>query len=187
METIPKDIRAFFDQYREAFDRLDGEAVARLYAVPSGIADEKSYEHWPAFEPIRKNMVALCDLYRDEGYEAATFEPVAFIAQGEKFAVADLAWTISRTNGREPWKFNTTYNVMHTSEGWRVLLCTAYSEKKLPAEATCTSIEPTATPVSATMLSIQELPKTNKSSSAGTPACRSGSVISSPSNGSCRP
>lgn len=33
------EIRAFLSQCRDAFNRLDGEAVTRLYAAPSGIAD----------------------------------------------------------------------------------------------------------------------------------------------------
>ena len=128
---MPEDIRAFFEQYRDAFDRLDGEAVARLFAVPSGIASDSHYTHWPGFEPIRENMVALCRQYRQNGYASAAFTPVAFLAQGEHFCVADISWNISRTANQEPWRFNTTYNLMRTSDGWRVLLCTAYSEKKL--------------------------------------------------------
>jgi len=130
---VPAEIRAFFELYREAFDRLDGEAVALLYAVPSGIASDSGYTHWPAFEPIRANMVALCELYREHGYASATFEPVAFLAQGENYAVADISWNIERTEQRESWRFNTTYNLTRTRDGWRVLLCTAYSEKKLNA------------------------------------------------------
>ncbi len=128
---MPAEIRAFFEQYREAFDQLDGEAVARLYAVPSGIASDSGYTHWPTFEPIRANMVALCELYRENGYASAMFEPVAFLAQGDNYAIADISWNIERSGEREPWCFNTTYNLMRTVEGWRILLCTAYSEKKL--------------------------------------------------------
>lgn len=130
---MPPPLREFFERYREAFNRLDGEAVARLYAVPSGIVSDRGYTHWPSFEPIAENMVALCRLYRDNGFVSTAFEPVAFIAQGEDLAVADIAWTIERTNGQEPWRFNTTYNLMRTAEGWRVLLCTAYQEKRLNA------------------------------------------------------
>jgi hypothetical protein len=128
--AMTADIRAFFEQYRDAFDRLDGEAVARLYAVPSGIASDTGYAHWPAFEPIRDNMVALCDLYRGNGYAGARFEPGTFLPQGHDFAVADIAWTIEWT-GKPPSRFSTTYNLMRTPEGWRVLLCTAYSEERL--------------------------------------------------------
>ena len=130
---MPAEIRAFFERYREAFDQFDGEAVAHLYAVPSGIASDSGYTHWPTFEPIRANMVALCALYRESGYASATFVPVAFLAQGENYAVADISWNIERSGQREPWRFNTTYNLVRTAEGWRVLLCTAYSEKTLNA------------------------------------------------------
>jgi hypothetical protein len=108
--------------------------VARLFAVPSGIASDSGYTHWSTFEPIRANMVALCELYRENGYASATFEPVTFLAQGENYAVADISWNIERSGQREPWRFNTTYNLMRTAEGWRVLLCTAYSERKLNAQ-----------------------------------------------------
>lgn len=127
------EIRAFFEQYREAFDRLDGGAVARLYAVPSGIASDSGYTHWPSFEPIENNMIALCKQYGANGYKRATFEPVAFLAQGENHAVADITWTIERHGAEEPWRFNTSYHLMRTTMGWRILLCTAYSERKLAA------------------------------------------------------
>lgn len=132
---MPAAIRAFFEQYRDAFNRLDGEAVAGLYAVPSGLASDRGYTHWSAIEPIRNNMVALCRQYRDNGYARAQFEAGTFLPQGDDFAVADLAWRIERVDDQEPWCFNATYNLMRTSEGWRVLLCTAYSERKLPTPA----------------------------------------------------
>ena len=138
------EIRAFFEQYRDAFDRLDGDAVARLYAVPSGIASDTGYEHWPAYAPIRENMIALCDLYRANDYLSATFEPGAFIAQGEGYAVADIAWNIERRGAGAPWRFSTTYNLMRTAEGWRVLLCTAYSEKRLDASVAAPALSKAA-------------------------------------------
>lgn len=127
------DIREFFEQYSAAFNRLDGEAVARLYAVPSGIASDKGYTHWSSYEPVRNNMVALCEHYRSNGFSSAKFEEASFLAQGENYAVADLSWQIDRADGHAPWQFNTTYNLIRTAEGWRVLLCTAYDEKRLDA------------------------------------------------------
>jgi len=132
---MPSDILAFFERYRDAFNRLDGDAVAGLYAVPSGIASNTGYTHWPTFESIRENMVALCKSYRDHGYVGAQFGEGRFLPQGADFAIADLSWTIDRGEEHEPWRFNTTYNLMRTADGWRVLLCTAYSERKLDAPA----------------------------------------------------
>jgi len=127
------EIRAFFEKYCAAFNQLDGEAVAQLYAVPSGIADDTGYTHWSTFEPICENMVALCGLYRKNGYATASFEPGAFIQQGDHFAVADVQWRIERTGGQEPWRFGTTYNLMRSPRDWRILVCTAYCEKRLKA------------------------------------------------------
>ena len=132
---MPTEIRQFFERYRDAFNSLNGEAVARLYSVPSGIAQDGNYTHWPEFEPIRDNMVALCSLYRDRGYAAAEFKPGPFLQQGENYAIADLSWKINWSSGDAPWEFNTTYNLVRTQEGWRVLLCTAYSEAQLHRES----------------------------------------------------
>jgi hypothetical protein len=132
---MPTEITRFFERYRDAFNSLDGEAVAQLYAVPSGIAQDAKYTHWPEFEPIRNNMVALCSLYRERGYAAAEFQPSAFLQQGDDFAIADLRWKINWATGAAPWEFGTTYNLVRTKEGWRVLLCTAYSEARLHSDS----------------------------------------------------
>ena len=130
---MPRDVAVFLEQYRDAFNRLDGEGIADLYCIPSGIVSDRGFTPWQSREPIVENMVALCDLYRANGYKHASFEPSQFIAQGREFAVADVAWTIEREAGAEPWRFHTTYNLRLTKDGWRVILCTAYDEQRLNA------------------------------------------------------
>jgi hypothetical protein len=130
-KTMPREIRDFFERYRDAFNALNGSAVADLYAEPSGIAQDGAYTHWPEREPVAQNMVALCKLYKDKGFIRADFEPCQFIDQGEEHAVADLQWQIDWNEGQEPWRFKTTYNLVRTERGWKVLLCTAYSEAAL--------------------------------------------------------
>jgi ketosteroid isomerase-like protein len=130
---MPRDVTDFFEQYRDAFNRLDGNAIANLFCVPSGIVSDRGLTAWQSREPITENMVALCALYRANGYKQAHFEPSQFISQGTDFAVADVVWTIEREADAEPWRFHTTYNLRRTPEGWRVVLCTAYEEKRLTA------------------------------------------------------
>ena len=79
---MPQEIRAFFERYREAFNALDGEAVAALYAEPSGIAQDAVYTHWSNRQAVSENMRALCQLYAGQGFVAAEFEPSRFIEQG---------------------------------------------------------------------------------------------------------
>jgi hypothetical protein len=98
------------------------------------MASDSGYTHWSAYEPIRDNMVALCRLYRENGFVEASFEHGQFIEQGPQYAVADIRWIIARIGNQPPWQFSTTYNLIRTDRGWRVLLCTAYSEKRLNAQ-----------------------------------------------------
>ena len=128
---MPREIKAFFEAYRNAFNALDGTAVAELYAERSGIAQDAVYTHWASRKPIAENMSALCQSYKDKGFVRADFEPNQIIEQGTHHAVADVVWRIEWRSGQEPWSFKTTYNLVRTSQGWRVLLCTAYSEATL--------------------------------------------------------
>ena len=133
--NMQQGIKAFFENYRDAFNALDGIAVAEFYAEPSGIAQEGVYTHWPDRRPIVENMTELCKIYRERGFIRADFEPCQFIEQGKKYAVADVEWHIDWSNGQEAWKFKTTYNLVRTEQGWKVLLCTAYSETALHTSA----------------------------------------------------
>jgi hypothetical protein len=128
---MPREIRAFFESYRDAFNALDGHAVADLYAEPSGIAQGGVYTHWPERGTVAANMTALCGLYKDKGFLRADFEAGQFVDQGETHAVADVLWRIDWDGGQDPWRFRTTYNLVRVSGVWQVLLCTAYSEPAL--------------------------------------------------------
>jgi hypothetical protein len=130
---MPSDVMSFLEQYRDAFNRLDGRAVAALYCVASAIADQRGLISWSSREPIVENMIALCRLYQRNGFKAAHFLPGQYLLQGRDFAVADVEWTIERQGNLEPLRFRTTYNLRRTADGWRVLLCTAYEEKRLNA------------------------------------------------------
>jgi hypothetical protein len=129
----PPGVRELFDRYRDGFDRLDGHAVADLYAAPSGIVSGSAYVHWPDRDAVRANMAALCERYRSHGYRAARYEIAWSAALGADAAVADVVWHIERTDGLDPWRFHTAYNLVRTPAGWRIVLCTAYEEQRLPA------------------------------------------------------
>ncbi len=136
---MPEHLIAFFNAYRDAFNALNGDAIASMYAVPSGIAQGGVFTLWAEPGPIQNNMRDLCDLYRQRGYQEATYELASYIAQGHEYAVVDLRWRIEWAAGEAPWYFNTTYNLVKTAQGWKVLVCSAYSEDRLhkarPSEA----------------------------------------------------
>jgi len=122
------DLRRFFELYREAFNRLDAEAISQHFCVPSMITTPVSYAIWADARQIHANMVALCEHYRTRGFVAAEFEQRGFIDQPPNHAVVDLQWTIHRGGRLPSSNFRTGYNLRRESSGWRVLLCTAYEE-----------------------------------------------------------
>ena len=48
---MPRDVSNFFEQYRDAFDRLDGDAIADLFCIPSGIVSDGGLTAWQSREP----------------------------------------------------------------------------------------------------------------------------------------
>lgn len=123
---------AFFAAYRDAFDRLDGDAVAALWHGASGIADAQDgcgrQTWWPDAAPMQANHRALCEVYRAAGYHHAEFTIERHVPMGPAHAFALLHWTLCRTDGGVLQRFHTGYQLMRTADGPRVLLAVAYQE-----------------------------------------------------------
>jgi hypothetical protein len=128
------EVTQFFDDYRAAFNRLDGDGIASCWHVPSGITHNASagsdaaLTWWPDDAPMRKNMNALCDLYRGIGYDHAEYAMENFVPMGERHAFALLHWTIKRQDGSVLQAFRTGYNLMRTEHGPKVILVTQFEE-----------------------------------------------------------
>jgi hypothetical protein len=118
----------FFESYRDAFNALDGDAVAALWHSPCGIAQDGGITWWPEPASVRENMRALCETYRRAGFARASFELQAVHQLGPQFAWTNVQWTLWRTDNTVLQRFATAYQLSCKAQGWRVLLCTAYEE-----------------------------------------------------------
>lgn len=128
-----QETREFFERYRDAFNRLDGEGVADLWHTPCAITDTRDgaarVTWWPEDAPMRANMKALCEVYRNAGDEACwDFELLDHVPMGEHHAFANVRWTLAEAEGRSLQRFNTGYQLARHTHGPRVLMCTAYQE-----------------------------------------------------------
>ena len=129
-----EETQAFFETYRDAFNRLDGDAVADLWHPQSGITDSGGAEHtarltwWPEDAPMRANHVALCAAYRGNDYGRADFAIEQHLPLGPNHAFAHLRWTLTRSDGSLLQQFHTGYQLMRTASGPRVLLAVAHQE-----------------------------------------------------------
>jgi hypothetical protein len=124
----------FFETYRDAFNRLDGDAVAGLWHASSGITDSLSADGtarltwWPDEAPMRANHRALCEVYRQADYSRADFDLEQHVAMGPSHAFAYVRWTLRRSDGSVLQQFRTGYQLIRTAEGPRVLLAIAHQE-----------------------------------------------------------
>ena len=126
------EVLAFFEAYREAFNRLYGDAVADLWHTPSAISNggeaAAQVTWWGEDAPMRANHRALCDIYRGNGYHHADFEIVDCISLGAHHAFANVHWSLWRDDGSLLQDFLTAYNLLRTKRGPKVLLVTQYEE-----------------------------------------------------------
>lgn len=122
-------IEEFFASYRDAFDSGDPAAVARHIAAPCLLV-ERETTVWSTPEEILQAMTRLLAFYRESGAERAHFVVERLLPQGESNVVANVAWTIDRSDGRESWNFRTGYNLRCSDGEWRIVCCTAYEERE---------------------------------------------------------
>ncbi len=126
---MPAEIRDFFNTYRDAFSRLDGQAVTAHYDVPAMIAHAGGNGVFADLDALNANNVALCDQYAASGFQRADFQERSYLRQSDDFCVADLAWEITRSN-QAVQPFNTSYALRRTGGAWKVFCVTAYKERR---------------------------------------------------------
>jgi len=122
------EVEQFFAAYQDAFNRLDGDEVAQMWHVPSGVTDRHTTTWWDDEAPMRANHRALCDIYRGLNYGRADHEITAFESLGDAHAFAHVRWTLRRQDGSILQQFGTGYHLIRGPQGPQVLLCTAYEE-----------------------------------------------------------
>ena len=126
---MPADIHAFFERYRDAFNRLDGRAVSAHYDCPAMIVHADGAGVLADVGALDANNIALCAQYERDGFMRADFSERACLALGEQFYVVDLAWTIARKD-QSPQQFNTAYSLAKRGGHWKVAAVTAYEERR---------------------------------------------------------
>ena len=129
-----QETHAFFERYRAAFNALDADAVADLWHTPSCITDSTSdggiaaLTLWVEDPPMRRNMRALCDVYRLNNFSRAEFAFEQHVQLGANHAFVNVAWHLWRKDGSLLQAFRTAYNLVRAARGTKVLMAIAYEE-----------------------------------------------------------
>lgn len=125
----------FFERYRDVFNRLDGQAVADCWHVPSSIADSHGagggarVTVYADDATLRANMDALCEVYRHNGFAACAFTLVEHVPLGAHHGFTLVHWVLARADGSCLQSFQTGYQLARTAAGVRVLMAVAFEER----------------------------------------------------------
>ena len=125
---LREDVERFFASYRDAFNSGDPAALAGHVAVPCLLV-EWGITVWSSADEALQAMTRLLTFYRESGAAEAHFVIEGLLPQGELGVVANVAWKIGRSDGREGWTFRTSYN-LRRDKAWRIVCFTTYGDDK---------------------------------------------------------
>ena len=128
---LQEQVERFFASYRDAFNRDHPAAVAQHVAVPCLLV-ERELTVWSAADQVLQAMTRLLTFYRESGAAQAHFVIEGLLPQGEVGVVANVAWTIDRSDGRDGWNFRTSYNLRRYEEAWRIVCFTTFEDDRRP-------------------------------------------------------
>jgi SnoaL-like domain len=114
-------IASFFDEYARRYTERDLEGLTALCMWPFLAIREGVPIHMPDRNAVRDHYAAMIDTYRGAG--AATWTPVEIDARelGEHSVFATVAWNALDSEQNVLRDTRTTYHLLSTPDGWRLL------------------------------------------------------------------
>ena len=110
----------FFERYGRAFEAYDAEAITGFFLTPCLFVRDGTTEASGSPAEIAASVSDLLDLHRAWDVQTAAPAEVTVLEEGERHAIARVAWTLGRTNSRVSWTFATTYTLVPDADDWRI-------------------------------------------------------------------
>ena len=114
-------IESLIDEYARRYSARDVDGVTELCLWPFVAIREGAAIHLAERDAVRDHFMAMIDGYRDAGY--ASFAPAAVDTRwlGERAAFATVRWHALDGEGQVARDTQTTYHLLATPDGWRIL------------------------------------------------------------------
>ena len=108
-------------EYARLYSARDVEGVTGLCLWPFVAIREGVAIHLADRDAVRDHFMAMIDAYRDAGY--ASFAPVAIDSRelGDCAAFTTVRWQALDGDERVARDTQTTYHLLATPDGWRIL------------------------------------------------------------------
>ena len=114
-------VDTYIDEYTRRYSERDVEGVTELCRWPFLAIREGVPIHMPDREAVRDHFAAMIDAYRGSG--AATWKRMEIHVRelGEHAVFATVRWNALNSEGNVLRDTRTTYHLLSTSDGWRLL------------------------------------------------------------------
>ena len=114
-------IDSLIHEYARRYSAREVEGVTELCLWPFVAIRQGAAIHLADRDAVCDHFAAMIDGYRDAGY--ASFAPVATDTRqlGERAAFTTVRWHALDTDGNVARDAQTTYHLLSTPDGWRIL------------------------------------------------------------------
>jgi ketosteroid isomerase-like protein len=114
-------IDSLIREYARRYSARDVEGVTELCSWPFVAIREGAAIHLADREAVRDHFAAMIDAYRNAGY--ASFAPVAIETRelGQRATFTTVRWQALDSGGAVARDTETTYHLLETPDGWRIL------------------------------------------------------------------
>ena len=120
-EGYDEELLDLFDDYREAFEDYDAEAVADCFAYPAVIWQFGKGNVFQDDEELLENIETLFAALEKEGVVTSAFDILSAHVEGDA-AMATLTWTQSDAAGEPVIEFTCHYHLIYDGDAWRIAM-----------------------------------------------------------------
>ena len=118
-------IREIFDRYNEAFLKVDVDAIAACYTIPSiTIRGDGSLVTFDSQAALRSFFEGVARKYHDEGMRRTAYEMMGVKALGQAAKVVTLRWVMYDAADTEFRNWVQTYNLADRDGEWKIYAST---------------------------------------------------------------
>jgi hypothetical protein len=124
-QRLTEDVTAFFDEYTQAFDSIDGARIARLYYAPCvTMRGDGSIHCLQSQDELRGFFQGVADTYYKDGYRSARFSDLGVVPIGGRSVLVTVDWELLREDKSPLRQWRQSYNLVRADGSWRILVST---------------------------------------------------------------
>ena len=136
-DSVDADVRAFFDSYRNAFERRDAAAIADHFRFPlhvTGDSGDVTAVSIPSVEAWIPQLERLLAAYKQLDVKTAQMVEVRITRFSPRLAQAAVHWALESSTAKTIYEFDATYTLAGTGASQKITAI-AHNEQLRAREA----------------------------------------------------